>query len=36
MQKPEKYYIILLKIEKLGRRYHDELDENEIYILKMQ
>jgi hypothetical protein len=35
MRKPGKYYIISQKIEKLGKQQHDELDESEIFILRM-
>jgi hypothetical protein len=31
----EKYYIISLKTEKLGKPLHEELDENEIFISRM-
>jgi hypothetical protein len=35
MLKLGKYYTISLKIERLGKPLHDELDENEIFISKM-
>jgi hypothetical protein len=35
MLKPEKYYTISLRTEKLGKPLHEELDESEIFILRM-
>jgi hypothetical protein len=35
MLRHEKYFIISLRTERLGKHYLDELDENEIYISRM-
>jgi hypothetical protein len=35
MLRVEKYYIISLRTERLGKLWHDESDEKEIFISKM-